>query len=210
MEITDTLAADLALLTAAIAEPDADPVTGLPATVLGLVADARLAVPSFVGLTVTATNAGHAGGASDGVILRLTLLDPHVDPRDVATSLRLPGLPGPIDRAGSGRATIALVLYAATPGAFVDLAADLAFLTGREPDAADLDQHRGLAGEPNITGVLHSETVIHEAIGVLIARGRTPEQADAELDTLADAAHTHRADEASRILTILAPGADRR
>lgn len=200
MEITATQAADLTPLTAALHDPAADPATDIADTVLVLAADARLAVRSFLGLTVTVTIAGHAGGAADPVVLRLTLLDEDLDPSDIATSLRLPG---PTDGAGPGPPGIAVVLYAATPGAFVDMAADLSFLTGREFAAADLDQHRGLAAEADITGVLQVETAVHEAIGVLIARGRTREQAYAELDGLADAAHTHRAAEASRILTAL-------
>lgn len=198
MKFTATLAADLALLTAALYDPAADPITDVADTVLGLVAAARLAVRSLVGLTITF--ARHSGGAPDQVLLRFTLLDDHVDPRDIETSLRLPG---PTDGAGSDRPTIEAVLYAATPGAFVDLAADLSFLTGREFDAADIDQHRGLAGEGDISGVLQAETAIHEAVGVLIARGRTREQAYAELDTLAVAAHTHRGAEALRILAAL-------
>lgn len=97
---------------------------------------------------------------ADQVVLRLTLLDDHADP---------------------GRPGIQVVLYAATPGAFVDMAADLAFLTGIALDGADLDQHQSLAGEPDITGVIQDQSVIDEAIGVLIAGGRTGDQACAEL-----------------------------
>lgn len=186
MEIAATLAADLALLTAALYDPAADLTTDVTDTVLVLAADARLAVRSFVGLTVTITIAGHAGGAADRVALRLTLLDEYVDPRDIETSLRLPR---PTDGARPDQPSIAVVLYAAMPGAFVDMAADLCFLTGHGFAAADLDQHRGLARKADTTGLLQARTEIHEAIGLLIARGRTREQAYAELDTLADAAH---------------------
>lgn len=203
MDIPATLAADLTLLTAALADPDPPPTIAIADTVLALVIDARLAVPSLVGLTITATNVETSVRASDVVLLQFTLLDAAVDPSDIATSLRLPG---PAERAASDRVAITLVLYACVPGAFVDLAADLCFLTGRELDAGDLDQHLTLAREPDITGVLHIRTSIHEAIGVLITRGRTHQQAFAELDTLADAAHTDRAVEASRILAALSQG----
>lgn len=217
MEITVALAADLAILTDALHDPAANIAPDVADTVLLLALDARLAVRSFLGLTVTVTSAALEDGAADRVALRFTLLDHHVDPREIQTSLRLPRA---TDEAAPDRPSIAVVLYAATPGAFVDMAADLSFLTGRGFDAGDLDQHRGLAGESDITGVLHAETVIHEAIGVFIARGRTHEQARAELDTLADAAHTDRITEAADILTALtrdgpdastleAPGVDR-
>lgn len=199
MDITGALGADLAVLTDALRYPTADPMATVTDTVLLLAADARAAVPSFLGLTMSI--AGHETGTTvDRVVLQFTLLDGHVDPRDIGTSLRLPR---PIAGVGTDRPGITVVLYAATPGAFVDMAADLSFLTGHEFAVADLDQHRGLAHEADITGVLQAEGAIHEAIGVLIDRGHTPEQASTELDTLADAAHTDRATAAAGILTAL-------
>lgn len=70
-------------------------------------------------------------------------------------------------------------------------------------NTADLDQHLGLAGEPNITGVLLAETVISKAIGVLMAGSRTREWAYTGLDALANSAHTDRITEATTILTVL-------
>lgn len=198
MEVAATLAADLALLSAALYDPDADPMTDVADTVLGLATNARQAVGSFIGLTVTVTEP--ADRAPDQVALRFTLLDAHAEPGDIATTLRLPGLS---DDKRPDRPHIAVFLYATTPGAFVDMAADLCFLTGNNLDAADLDQHHHLAREPDTTAPLQARTVTSEAVGVLIAGGRTREQAYAELDTLADAAHTHRAVEASRILNTL-------
>ncbi len=198
MEIPAALAADLALLNAALYDPDADPTADVADTVAGLASNARLAVGSFIGLTVTVTEP--ANRAPDHVALRFTLLDTHTGPGDIATTLRLPGL---TDETRPDRPSIAVVLYATTPGAFVDMAADLCFLTGNDLDTADLDNHHQLAREPDTTTALQAQTVISEAIGVLIAGGRTREQAYTELDTLADAAHTHRGVEASRILTTL-------
>jgi hypothetical protein len=57
---------------------------------------------------------------------------------DVLSSLLLP-LPG-APRA-AGEPSIALVLYAARPGAFVDLAADAAWLTDRPLSSFVLDGH---------------------------------------------------------------------
>lgn len=197
MQTTPPLAADLGLLTAALYDPTDDPTTDVAQTVLVFATNARLTVQSFVGLTLTITIAGHAGGA-EPAILRFTLLEDHVDRSGIKTSLRLPGSS---EGVGPDELSIQVVLYAATPGAFVDMAADLAFLTSGEFDTADLDQHLGLAHEPDITGVIRAETVIGEAVGVLIAGGSTREQAHAELDTLANAATTDRVTEASRILT---------
>lgn len=67
-------------------------------------------------------------------------------------------------------------------------------------DGADLDQHVSLARAPDITGVVHADTAVHEAVGVLIDRGRTREEAFADLDTTAEAAHTDRVTEATVIL----------
>lgn len=199
MEITAALATDLALLTAALFDVSVDPRTDIAQTMLGFATNARLAVASFLGLTITITKRTRA--LADQVVLRLTLLDDHNDPGDIKTSLVLPG---PTDTTAD-QPGIQVVLYAATPGAFVDLAADMAFLTGNALDGADLDQHHGLAGEPDITGGIHAESAISEAIGVLIDRGRTPDQASTELDTLAGAAHTDRITEATALLTALTP-----
>ncbi len=196
MEISAAVAAELSLLEDTVFDPGTDPEPGVMDTVLRLAADARGAVPSFQGLTVTLT--GHA--PVDGVVLRFTLLEDHVDARDVGTSLRL--LP-PADASAHPRPGVAIVLYAGTPGAFVDMAADHSYATGRGSAVADLDQHRGLARAADITGVLGAETTIGEAIGVLIARGRTREQAVAEIDTLADAAHVNRSTQAATILATL-------
>lgn len=201
MDVTAVLAADLAVLTAALYDPDAVVVApDLAATVLLLAADARLAVPPFLGLTVTVTVAGHEDGAAERVALRFTVLDHPTDPDDIGTSLRLPGAAA---QSGLGAPSIEVVLYAATPGAFVDMAADLSFLAGPELGEAELDRHRSLAHESDITGVVQTQATTDEAIGVLIAGGRTREQASTELDSLAGAARTSRTTEAARIMATL-------
>ncbi len=198
MEISAAVATDLALLEDTEYDLGTDPEPGVVDTVLGLAADARAAVPSFLGLTVTLT--GYGGKPVDRVMLRFTLLEDHADPRHIGTSLRLPP---PADDPGHPRPGVAVVLYAGTPGAFVDMAADHSYATGRGSAAADLDQHRGLALQADITSALGAETRTHEAIGVLIDRGRTYEEADAEIDTLADTAHTGRTIAAATILATL-------
>jgi hypothetical protein len=119
---------------------------------------------------------------------------------DVRTSLWLT-LPG----VGDGRASpwVVLILYAGTPGAFVDLTADLAWLTGRPPGDFVLDQHLSGPARPDTGTYLRTASVINQAIGVLIARGYTPEQAHRELDIQADSAITERHTIAQFILDTL-------
>lgn len=197
MQITALLAADLRLLSAALYDPSA-PTTDVAQTILAFGTNVRAAVRSFAGLTVDIVA---QAGRVERVLLRFTLLEEHVDSSDIKTSLRLPG---PTDGPDPDQLSVQVVLYAVTPGAFVDMAADLAFLTGRELGATDLDQHLGLARAPDITGVVHADTAVHEAVGVLIDRGRTREEAFAELDAIAEAARTDRVTEATGILAALA------
>lgn len=83
-----------------------------------------------------------------------------------------------------------VILYAATPGAFVDLAADLSWLAGLELDEFALDQHLNLPVDPETAGVGQAASLINQAIGVLVARGRTLGAASDELDArAADAGH---------------------
>lgn len=189
MDIAAEVVADLSLLSDAVRDPAST--STVVATVLGLVTSARAAVDCLLGMTVV------LGADAERVTLRFTLLDPGADPAGVASSLRLPR---PTDGASGGGPVVTVVLYAATPGAFVDLAADLAFLGGSWLDAAELDRHRDLAREPDVTGWVLEDATVNEAVGVLLDRGRTREQARAELDTLADAAGTSRTVEATRIL----------
>lgn len=204
MEISAAVAADLALLEDPLYDPGTDdPRTdlepGIMDPIFRVADDARVAVASFMGLTVTLTGREPV----DRVVLRFTLFEDHADARDVGTSLRLPP---PADNPAHPQPGVVVVLYAGTPGAFVDMAADHSYVTGRGSAAADLDQHRGLAMELDITGVLGADRLINEAIGVLLARGRTHSQAVAEIDTLADTAHTNRATAATTILATLTPG----
>ncbi len=181
MTITAALAADLALLTDALGDPDADPAPDLAETVRQLAADARAAVSSYLGLSVILT--GHEPG------FRFTMLEQGVDAGEVLTSLKLPLF---VPEPAHGGARVAVVLFAATLGAFVDLAADLGFLTGHPLSMIDLDQHLHTAADPDTTGALRAASLINEAIGVLISRGRTPEQARHELDAHATDAHADR------------------
>lgn len=205
MQITAALAADLALLSDALGDPVTEVVGDITDTVLKLAADARLAARSYLGLTVIIGNAQSDGEVEPvpEIVLRFTLLDADADPVDVKTSLRLPPLRLPTDSRQPRWPAFAVILYASKPGAFLDLAADLSFLTGRQLSDTDLDQHRDVACLPDITGPIRDHSVIHEATGVLIARGRTRDHAHADLDALAVGAGTDRYTEALRILEAL-------
>jgi hypothetical protein len=180
MKIGAALAADLGILTAALDEPGADLLHSLHQ--LGV--DAQAAVPTYLGLSVTFDG-------SDPPFTFITLEDGTAG--DVRTSLWLT-LPGVGVGVGDGRASpsVALILYAGTPGTFVDLTADLAWLTGRPPSDFALDQHLSGPARPDTGTYLRTASVINQAIGVLIGRGYTPERAHRELDTQADSASTER------------------
>ena len=188
MKISAALAADLGILTAALDEPAADVLHSLHR--LGV--DAQAAVPTYLGLNVTVDG-------SDPPFTFTTFADGAAD--NVRTSLRMT-LPA---RVGDGRATpcVALTLYAETPGTFVDLAADLAWLTGRPPSDFALDQHLSVPAGSDAGTSLRAASVINQAIGVLIGRGYTPRQAHSKLDTQADGAGTDRYTTAQFILDTL-------
>lgn len=187
MDIGAALAADLSILTAALDEPGADVLQSLQQ----LVVDAQAAVPTYLGLSVTIDG-------SDPPFTITIIEDGAAD--DIRTSLRLT-LPG----VGEGRAlpAVVLILYAGTPGTLVDLAADLAWLTGRPPSDFALDGHLSVPARSDTGTYLRTASVINQAIGVLIGRGYTPGQADRELNTRADRAGTDRHTSAQFILDTL-------
>ena len=187
MKITAALAADLGILTAALDEPGTDVLHSLHQ----LAADATAAVPTYLGLSVIVSR-------SDPPFTFTTV--EHGVAGDVRTSLRLT-LPG----VGDGRAPpqVALILYAGTPGTFVDLAADLAWLTGRPPSDFALDQHLSVSRGSDTATHLRAASVVNQAIGVLIGRGHTPGQARRELDAQAANARTDRHAAAQLLLDTL-------
>lgn len=131
--ITPGLAAGLDLLTQALDLPGTD----VAETMRRLAVDARTAVASYLGLSVAITAEQSPFEQSP---FDLTVLDDGAGPGDIHTSLLVPLATTP--GAGStGTTPVALILYAATPGAFVDLAADLAWVTGRPLTEFRLDGH---------------------------------------------------------------------
>lgn len=188
MDITAALAADLAMLTEALDEPGVD----VAQMLARLAADAKVAVSSYRGLTVIVEHAAYP--------LILTAMEDSADQRDALSSLMM-SLPhsGPD---GAGPLPV-VILYAGTPGAFVDLAADLSWLTGLGLGNFVLDRHLHRTDEPADDRSVQTASVVDQAIGVLLGRGYTPEQAVLELDARAVDAGKNRADTARVILSNL-------
>jgi hypothetical protein len=170
VDMSAGLAADLGWLTDALDDPGTD-LTGL----VGSLHEAFLvAVPSGLGVAMTiAVSPGEVtvstlDGAAGGV----------------ATSLRVP-LGGWTDLGpGSG-----VVFYAATGGALVDLAADLGWLLDLGDDLV-LDGHLRPGDHHGVMSGLGEMSVVQQAIGWLIDRGRTPRAARDELEQAARASVT--------------------
>lgn len=166
MEITAALAADLAVLTQTLDEPGTD----IAETLRQFAADARRAVPSYLGLSLLVVR-----GA--GLPVTITALEHGAAPSQVQTTLRMP-----LPREPGDGVSVALILYAARPGAFVDLAADLCWMIGERLSAVAVDEHLLAPAAPDPSGLLPplsvlSGSAIDQATGVLIGRGFTPAQA---------------------------------
>jgi hypothetical protein len=166
VEIAAALAAELGYLTAALDEPGADVADSLRR----LTAAVTVAIPTFLGLTVTVVGSNPA--------FAFTAFVDGVGAVDVGTSLRL-ALPG-VD--ACLLSPVVVVFYAGSPGTFVDLAADLAFLTDRPLRDFAVDQHLPGPAEQDCATNLFEVSTINQAVGVLIDRGYTPEQAERHLE----------------------------
>jgi len=163
------LAADLTQLTDALADPDAD----LAAMVAATHESLSTLISSALGVAITVRTAG--------VEVCVSTVDRSAPP--ASTSLAVP-LSGWTDGTLDGTLDGSVVFYAATPGALVDLAADLGWLLGeRESLVLDGDLPPRLSDQA-VVG-LHELSVIGQACGVLITRGRSTEGARAELDQAA-------------------------
>lgn len=166
MDHSARFAADLAMLSGAIPKPG----DGLESVLTSFVDDLRRAVNSFLGLTMTL--------AVDGHEISFTLTE-HETP--AGTSLHIPLRPVADLEGGSS-----LLLYAATPGAFVDLAADIAWILQLDPSALVLDGHLAMPASSDSVVGLREHATINRAIGALIEGGYTPESAGVELRRRAD------------------------
>jgi len=189
--IPSALAADLALLTDALDTGSAD----IASTFSLLSSDVAAAVSSYAGLSVRIHSLGG--------LAELTTLDDPAVIAGVVTSLRIPvpvasQVPGP---------SVVIVLYATLAGAFVDLAADLAWLTdvALADVGLDLDLDLDPRARSGVATPISSLSSIDQAIGVLVGRGHTPEETLVELETLAARFGGDRHAAALEILDALQP-----
>ena len=170
MDVSATLAADLAVLTQALDDPGID----LEAELRAFIADLTHAVGSYTGLTMTIALDHH----------EISFIVQEDAPSEPATSLLIPLLAIASDEVAG-----TLLLHAATPGAFVDLAADLSYALGLDPANLVLDGHLAPAApSARVTG-LDDYATINRAIGVLMDHGHTRRSARAELHRLATVEH---------------------
>ncbi|MDP9116965.1 MAG: hypothetical protein M3O28_06855 [Actinomycetota bacterium] len=181
MDLAAALATDLTALSRALDEPDA----GLETQLQTLTADLERAVDSYLGLAITIN--------LDGRQLGFTTYIKDEASSQIASSLLLPLTA--LTAVSSMQAGSTLVFYAAPPGAFVDLAADLSFALGLDVSDVVLDQHLTTPVAGDGFDGLQSWSDINQAIGVLIGQGHTPDAAHVELRRLAalDSGSLHHA-----------------
>lgn len=172
--------------------------SGTHTTLTVLTSEAALAVSSFLGLTVLIPRAGETP-----LQIRTFETDPGAEA--VGASLRF-RVRGDSSGGADGPAVIELILYAARAGAFVDLAADLTWLTGRPWDDFRVDEDLDGPQDGSVPATLASWSSVNQARGVLIGSGLTVEEADSEMDARAVATGTSRALVAAEILARLSGG----
>lgn len=160
-----SLAADLAVLTRTIGRPDVD----LDAQLHAVIKAANFAIDSYLGMTLTIV--------VDGQPVTVTAREDVTT--QIATSLLIP-----LGPARSGGATTTLTIYAANPGAFVDLAADLSYALGLPYAALVFDDHPAAPADGSGMTGRDTQSAVNQAIGVLIDRGSTPEAAREHLRRL--------------------------
>lgn len=167
VDLSATLAADLGLLSVAIQESGAD----LRAWLESFVRDLHGAIGSYVGLTLTM--------ALDGQEIQFTVSE-HLSAAGSSLCIPLAAVAHSDD--GS-----TLVLYAEAPGAFVDMAADLAWALELDPSTLLVDEHLVVPAASNSVIGLRERAMINQAVGVLIDHGHTLESAHDALRNHAEA-----------------------
>jgi hypothetical protein len=186
VNIPSSVAADLAMLTDALDWSSSD----IAATLSGLVSAATRSVPSFVGLSVLVGDAGAR--------VEITTIEDRAHAAQIRTSLRFP-LDGDGPEVNAG----VLLVYAGQPGALVDLAADLTWLTGRPLGDARLDEDLGGPAAQSPESSLSRLSAVNQAVGVLIGSGLTQQEALAELDARVSATGVERHLVAAAVLACL-------
>lgn len=192
MGLDPSLHAALTLLDVPLDGTDPD----LPAALAGLALSVRSTVASYLGASVAIRAEDRGVGFT--IWEKASSTDPPGD--RVAASLAVP-VPRTLDTSAE------VVLYASAPGAFVDLAADLAVLT-RTPLAEILiDQHLTPEHRPPDDDSAVVASPVDQAVGVLLGWGWPPEEARRALAGRAALAGTDRSTVASELLDGLV-GAD--
>jgi hypothetical protein len=182
VEISRSLVAHLATLTQALDE-DID----LEAQLRALKADLRAAVASYAGMTMTVV--------ADGQEISFTVRADTGTAGEITASLRVP-----LGREPGSLTDSRLVLYATTPGAFIDLAADLCYILALDAGILALDADLVAPPPGSDAAGLGEHSVINQALGILMGRGHTPESAASTLDHLAEIGDVDLAAAAERLL----------
>lgn len=158
----------------------------------------RRTISSYLGLELVIEDLGHQ--------IVVSAFEPAFRPIDITTSLWLA-----VETGGADPTLAGMTLYAATPGTFVDLAADRAFSLrragqgpGHPPEtiagvaAVRLDE--ALSPRSTSSGVIGVAELakINRAVGLLIDRGHTEPELDLVRDAARDGTSTYAY--ASRLL----------
>jgi hypothetical protein len=168
VELSDAVVADLAALTDALDEPDTD----LAKLIQRLGDSCTLAVGSYLGFSITLI--------VDQTPISFSVLEDFLDPSEILTSVMFP-----LNALGEHAPGSEVTLYAGTPGAFVDLAADLTYALSAKPDAVQLDQHLTPPDPALGAAGLATMSRRNQAIGILLDRGHDPDDILTELHRLA-------------------------
>jgi hypothetical protein len=164
VEFSAAVAHDLAVLTQASG-------VDLVAALQQLGTDLERAVPSYVAMTITIVSSGHP--------VSFTATRDGVAAPEVRASLQIP-----VQLLVSSEPDSTLTFFAAGTDAFRDLAAELRRSAGTLGAAIAVDAHLQPPLENRSSGLADVST-IHQAIGVLIAAGYDPADAQAELGSIA-------------------------
>lgn len=147
------------------------------------------AVPSFLGFTVHAEQFSLSWGPG--------MPTQPGYPLPAASTLRW-------ELASDLPAPLTLVMYAAIAGAWVDLSADLAWLTRGPPQHFIIDRDLPAAMSADSTA-LTDASIVNQAMGALIGRGLPPDEATAHLLDTARNEDTDLPTAAATLLSTLSP-----
>lgn len=164
MAISDAMAADLRALAEATVDEDG---VDLRASLNDLCRSTDVAVRGFLGLALTVD---HPAGQ-----VTLTALRPAAETTAVTTSLHMV-----LSQCASGEPESTVTLFAGLPGAFDLLASDLKRLSPQHGRVSSRDAHLRLPPEAERHSVAQL-AIVNQAVGILIARGWTLDDAREEL-----------------------------